>query len=385
MPKQKFRYSARKVECIGRRDGRGWQYAFWPFKKEMPVQPLDDQQEQASFDLELYRAAEDDLADIAISWSEEDKVLKNQYCKSLVELQMATEALTSETKDLEFAKKEFDQAEDEFEAQRQPPISHRTEWMWIAFLMVGEYFFNYIIFNMVGAEDLETHIMALVISATLPMSAMYLGMLLKKADKNILEKWMALVMLLVPVLVLMGISLLRAALFEGAWTEDEEAPPISPWAASMVFIVINLLIFLVGAVVSYMASHADPETYRTLRIRMNRARKRFDHESRDHQQASRMYQKARIAYEKAKHLRKEEFDIHQAMAFDLIKKARLYISIYHDANIGVRKNGITPPCFKEPIPELKVPELLMAASLDWSCDPNIMGLNPFSKTGFNQN
>lgn len=368
--KHKFRYTTRKVSCTGKRDGRGWKYSIWPFKSQVPVQPADTEIELAPYVREILRAADDDLTDFAVEWSDRDIKLKTEYCQKLVKLHHAARELKAEEKDFELAKREFDEAEDQFEAMKQPAFSKTAELAWILFLAFGEYFLNYLIFTTLGADDLDTHIIAGVISAAVPLSAMYFGFLLRKQNKDVFERFLAIVMAVAPLIVFAGISVIRASMFSVAWEDMESRPDISPYTMSIIFISLNVFIFLLGTVISYYSSHADPETYRTLKMRMMRARQRFQKEASDHEQSSVQYENARIDFEKIKHYRKETFDEIVARANDLIQIARLYVSIYQDSNIGERKSGTIPPCFRLPIPILQLPPALRPDALDWNCNPD---------------
>lgn len=368
MAKQKFRYTARKVECIGKCDGRGWRYSIWPFKQASLVQPADDEEGVASFEQELIKAADDDLADLAIEWSERDKVLKPKYCQALLEVEMCAQQLDVEERDRVPSKKEFDEAEDEYEALNTPAIGKTAEWIYIGILAICEYFFNYIIFNILEVENVDTHIIAGGISFALPLAAKFLGETLRIEKKKTTDKVFAILLGCVPILVFIGISVLRAALFEGDWSGDEGAPPISPAMASSMFVLFNLLFFSVGIYLSYRAGYADPELYKTLKTRMMRARSRFEKDNRDFEEAAKKYQIARIAFEQAKHKRKEEFDLVVAHAQDLIKIVKLYIKIYRDANIGERQNGTIPLCFKREVSEIQLPLALQPNALDWNCN-----------------
>lgn len=371
MKKRKFSYTAKSVACTGKADGRGWKYSIWPFRTNIPVNPKDEQTDAASFENEILKAGDDDLADYAVTWSDKDRELKHAYCSSKMLLAQAETALKSDKDDFEAAKKEFDEAEDQFEALKQPAMSEKVEWFWISFLAITEFFFNYIIFSIVGAENWETYLIAAGISIALPMSAKYLGFLLKKSMKSDTEKIMIIVMALTPLLVFVCIGILRSALFQSAWADEETQPTIGPWSASLIFMTINLFIFVVGVVISYMAGHDDPENYKTLKVRMERAKARFNKESKDYKESSQTYQKSRILFERAKHKRKEEFDHIVSMAEDIRRIAYHLISIYRDANIGARTSGITPPCFKQPIPQLEIPKQLKPEALDWDCDPDV--------------
>ncbi len=91
-------------------------------------------------------------------------------------------------------------------------------------------------------------------------------------------------------------------------------------------------------------------------------------EGSEHEHAVRRYEKARKNFERVRHRRKEVFDYRVAEALDLIKEIKLLISIYRSANMEIRKDACTPPCFKKTIPEVQLPDGFRGNALDWNCD-----------------
>lgn len=367
-----YRYTRRTVRRKGRLDGRGWRWKFpYIMKESFPVYPADDQQEPALFEVELFRAGEDHLADLVEDWSEKDKSLKSRYCDALAKLQLAIEDKKEELDDVEEARDMYDQALAECQGLQEPAFSKTFEWIIIVVLAISEFFFNYMIFNVLGAPKLDTMIIALTVSFALPLSAMGFGHLLRLDKRTLAQRIWLIVLGVLPFIVFLAIAVVRASLFELVWEEANEESPLSPFMATLAFIFINLLIWVVAAFVSYRASHRDPENYRKLKMRLKDAKKQFERDGRDYEQAVKAYEAARLAYEKARHLRKEEFDVMTAQAKDLIKTVKWYISVYRSSNQEVRRSGAKPPCFKTPIPELMMPGDFQENRLDWECDVDI--------------
>lgn len=364
-----YRYTRRRVCRKGRLDGRGWRWKFPLLMKEpFPVQPAKDATKQAAFESELLRAGDDHLTDLATAWSIKDKTLKPRYCEALVHVQETFKGMEFESKEFAEAKKAYDDALEDFEELPSPAWSKSLEWIVIIGLAVGEFFFNYLIFSVLGQSKLDTIIIAVTMSIALPFSALAFGHVIRIERKTIVQRLWAIVLVLVPLIVFASIAFLREALFEAAWSQAELRLNISPGQATIAFVVINLLIWLIAAFVSYRAAHKDPESYRTLKVRLRNARKVMEREGSDYKAAVKAYERARMRYEKAKHLRKEEFDHIVAVAQDLIKMVKWYISVYRTSNQQARKDGSIPPCFHGSIPELSIPVSLQESSLDWDCD-----------------
>ncbi|MBK9107299.1 MAG: hypothetical protein IPM92_02675 [Saprospiraceae bacterium] len=368
MPK-KYIYTRNKVCKKGKLDGRGWRWKLWPFtKEEFPVQPEDNRQDPALYEMELMKAGDDWLSDLATEWSSQDKKLKPLYCDAFIKAQACAMNLETEKAEFDSAKKEYDEALEEFEDLQAPAFSKTGEYILIALLAVAEFYFNYMIFSVMGSSKVETMISAATISIALPVSAFAFGHTVRIDNKTQTQRIWATFLVLVPFIVFVVISFLREALFEVAWRDSALKLSITPFQATLAFVFINLLIWLIAAFVSYRAAHKDPEKFRTLKLRYLGAKKVMEKFGSDYATAVKEYELARLHYEKIKHLRKEEFDHHVSIGRDMIKVVKWLISVYRNKNQEVRRSQTIPACFQKSIQELIMPAGLWEKDLDWNCD-----------------
>ena len=294
MPK-KYTYTRRKVCKKAKLDGRGWRWKFWPLvKQEYPVQPADDRQDPALFEMELQKAGEDWLTDLAAEWNAQDKKLKPVYCDALVKVQACVSNLDTEKTEFDSAKKAYDEALEEFEDIQAPAFSKTFEYLLIFALGITEFFLNYMIFSVMGASKLETMISAFSISFALPISALGFGHMVRVENKSQIQRFWTAFMVLIPFLVFLVIAVLREALFEATWQNSSLKLNLSPFQATIAFVFINLLIWLIAAFVSYRAAHKNPEKFRTLKLRLGSARKVMEKFGSDYAQAVKLYEAARL-------------------------------------------------------------------------------------------
>jgi len=269
----KYNYTRKKVCRKGKLDGRGWRWKFWPIMKdEFPVHPANDQAETPMYERQLKKAGEDWLTDLAEEWSEMDKQLKTAYCDALARVRNALAGKEHDQEELEEAKAHYDEALEDFEEMPQPAYSITFEWIVIILLAVAEFYFNYLIFSILGASRIETMINAATISITLPLSALFFGHTLRIETKTLTQRLWLIFLVLVPFLVIIGIAFLRASLFEATWKNLPVDINLSPFEATVAFITINLLMWIVAAFVSYRSAHKDPETYRKRKLRLRSAK-----------------------------------------------------------------------------------------------------------------
>jgi hypothetical protein len=87
-------------------------------------------------------------------------------------------------------------------------------------------------------------------------------------------------------------------------------------------------------------------------------------ESGEAEEALRQLAKADSAYQKKRHHRAKKHEGYCQEANEIKENVELLVTVYRDANIGVRHEF--PECFKQPAMTVAIPPPL--SSLDWECE-----------------
>lgn len=322
----------------------------------------------------LKKTADRELEWLAKRWSHIDKRLKGRYCGLLRELRLIKISLT----ELEFESKKLQDAHQanvgaiELELrEKRNKRGFEHEWrmnplaylMFMLAILIGEFPLNAIAFRLFGEAEILTYVMTLVLAVSLVGSAHVLGIFLSLEKPSRVQQILLTICVLAPLGAISAIALVREA-----YVAEVGKAVMSPRAVTAVFVLINLLIYTIATVLSYLTH--DPVARQTgmteipfhrMQKRMARLQRRKDKLEIRLQYMVAWRQKSLQAMMHAAQVVKEEFE-------ELIEEYRM-------GNLEGREEKTSPPVFKSH-PEFTFPLTLQV--LDWYC-PEVPDLVATSK------
>lgn len=335
--------------------------------------PGGEQEKQPPYIMQLKNFAEENIARLAQRWKREDEKLLAQYCRSQQEAETLEEYRNKAGDDLITADGDEKEAHEEYVKHFHLP----KVWYWILVVSIGifELPLNSVVFQLFGENQVFTVMTAISLALILPFCAHFLGGFLKQGilreDKFTTHTVLTIAMILVPLTVLGGVAYLREKFFEGAGVQELLNVQMDFTTVTVTFFVINLLIFLVATVASYVAHDPIAIKYRhnlmdARKLKKN-AVKRID-----------MYER-RLAenlerQEEIRATRIKRFGYVQQEAKERRDIVQKLMSAYHTHNVRVRgAEDQMPKCFGI-YPPVDVPaviepgnDILDRADLDWDC------------------
>jgi hypothetical protein len=350
------RYSNRYAQRLGRKDGA----------KNIPP---PDAEEFADYEMELKNLADENIRRIGAAWAREDRTLKREYCQALSEFEVCK-------RDAEPAQAAYEQAVSEHrEATAETgkhygklQLSHFTYTIIMAIIIVGEIPLNAVVFRIFGEAEVMTYVISLAIAVGLPFGAHALGMLLRKGPfkQGVLttESIFTVFTMVMPLLGIMAVAYVRQKYFESPTVQAASGIRVDPAAVTLVFIIINLLIFTVAALASYLAH--DPVIHnwgKKLRLATR------DLQIKQRRFAEVQERQGRILsrLEKAKAERQNQFEEKKREAEEFRDFVQRMINIYRGANLLTRQNTARPKKWHEGYPAVGVNPPFYEQALDWNC------------------
>jgi hypothetical protein len=311
----------------------------------------------------LKQTADRELEHLAKHWSHRDGRFKGRYCALLREVRLLKIALTQvefEIEKLKAAHEENLHAIDLEQKVRRSKRGSEHEWRmnprgYVTFMiavLIGEFPLNAIAFRLFGEAEILTYVMTLVLAVSLVGSAHVLGILLSLERPTRVQRYLLAICVLAPLGAISAIALVRQAYVTGLGRGD-----ISPAAVTAAFVLINLLIYAIATVLSYLTHDPIVRQIRLTEIPLLRLQRRLARRLRRKEKleirvqylvASR--QKALQAVAHQAHVVRNEFE-------ELIQEYRM-------GNLEAMAEKTVPPIFKNH-PEFALP--LTLQELDWYC------------------
>lgn len=365
---RRFTYTHRAVKRMGHRDGRDWRWRFFPFRTSKARRP-EPEARAALREREFKEAAESDMELYANQWREEDREhLKEDFCQAESEYERARQVFAVETEQDEGAHEVFEVVRREYLKAEQPGLNPQWMLVWLAVIGAGEFFLNSVVFQVLGSGELETYIAALAVGLGIPVAADLLGRHLKQEHKTSLD-WKFI--LATPIAVLGGLAVLavlRTRFVEAQRDLGMLPIEVSPLEFIIVFLLLNVLLFVIATFLAYAGSHRDGARYRELRRAYRAEAKRLKQESSETETALRRLEEAERRLHEAREGRRKRYQEFRQLAVSVNELADLYSLVYRNANLHVRPDK--PRCFEQDPPShnLPLPDALRAEEpTDWDC------------------
>jgi hypothetical protein len=223
-------------------------------------------------------------------------------------------------------------------------------------ILIAEFPLNAIAFRLFGEAEVLTWVMTASLAVTLVLCAHGLGTFLRVSHPSMTERRWIVVLAIVPMAALIAIAVIRARYLsmEAAITGLQVIGPI---VGSVIFLVINLLVYTGATMLSYLAHAPEAASDRNVHERAGAAKTELVAAQRQHADAGRRAAEHEASLAKADGAVEESLEVARALADQVIAYYRQLMAVYSAANLRARGNPEMPAALREP-PQIQVPALL---------------------------
>jgi len=361
----KKNYTHRSVVCRAKKDARNWRWKFWPFaKEEKAKEPKTDQTIDAQYEKELLQLAESLMAETAEKWKDLDMKLKPEYCETNKEKVIAKKRWELESKEAKQSSGEFEKAKEIFYKFQPPSLDPKWSLFWLVLIGISEFFINSLVLQILGQGQIETYIAAFGMCIMIPWGAHYFGKSLHQETKNRVDVFWLITTPLMVLTLIGGLSFLRSKYFEALGISKILGIEVTPTEATTVFIIINLALFVIAAVISHEGSHPQHNAYTQAQKRYKDALKAFEDDEDAVKKAAKDFSEAEKRQKHIQHKRAKTYEKLCQEANSIKERIEWLISAYRATNLANRED--VPKCFEKPHNTPEIPVSLN--DLDWSCE-----------------
>lgn len=231
----------------------------------------------------------------------------------------------------------------------------------IVAILVAEFPLNAIAFRLFGEAEVLTWVMTASLAFTLVFCAHGLGTFLRAEQPTLAERRWVVVLVVLPVLTIVAIALIRAR-YLSLEAQVTGLEVLGPLVGSLVFLVINLLVYTGATMLSYLA-HAPrmPAAAKDA----ERARSELDDARSRLREATRRARRHEEQLSHASVADAEALQVVRARADALIAYHRGLMALYCAANLRARGNPEVPTALRD-MPPIEMPGVLEAPGADAS-------------------
>ena len=297
-----------------------------------------------------------------------DEKLKPLYCRALRNYESALAAYEKEAKEAELEKPNYDACRKKFEEFVTPSISKFWMFFWLVFFCIAEFPLNSIIFQILGENLIFTSIVAATVCVGIPIAAHLVGKSIRQENKNTIEKIWIILLPLIVIGAITYVAIFRTVYFEANKTVQALHLKINPNTLTIVFVIINLLIFIIATIISYEGTHPRHREYKSAKKRYKNALKSLKKESEEADAAAKILNDANDKLQNRKTCRKKKHEGFCERARIIKSISEGLIHTYRQSNLFARKTNDIPVSFKTALNELIIPDSLIPEKLDWNCD-----------------
>lgn len=335
--------------------------------------PALEQQEHPFYEHRLKEGAETSIRHLAEEWRSDDRKLKEEYCRLLMAHKNATARIKTIQPDYQELLEDKDDLDDTWQKTHSVPWTYRALF---AFLAACEFPMNSVVFDILGEAKWLTYILAAGLGVVIPLAAHYVGIKLRRESP--LEHWRAALktglIVIVVFAVLIGLAYLRERYVAGSGMAAVLGIEMDPRMVTLVFLSINLLIFVVAVIASYMvhmdvtdaqirSSHITQRSLKEIEELLKDVKGNLD-------QLKKKCDEIREEYSKLAVSRNKLFEIYRDRSEICRHSCEYLMNVYRTSNMRARAESSTqiPICFKN---VLTIDTCPFDGELDEECEPEI--------------
>jgi len=337
----------------GRRDG----------KKGIP--PEEQTDAFPDYEMDLKQLADGSMRHVAGRWHDFDRTVCGRLWTAHRDRRRLDKQLKEAEGQVRAQQGKYDNCRPRFNELRGQ--LHIAPWLYLplmSLIALGELPLNSIVFNLFGEDKILTYALAAVLGLVLTFCAHLLGKQLhEKPFEHGLGStgaWMTILMMIVPVGVIAGIAFWREKYFEQVNAQNLMGMKVDPTMVTLVFVTINLLIYLVATVAAYSASNAE---YRQVARELADIRKALGKSQWRMRKLAKQALRAESLYDRLRSDRQSTFDRYNREAEEVKDFAQRMIQAYRTHNMRHRPSPRRPPVFSN-YPEITLPEVFRK-ELNW--------------------
>ncbi|MBU1252723.1 MAG: hypothetical protein KKG06_04515 [Bacteroidetes bacterium] len=358
-------YSYRTVVRRAKKDARNWRWKFWPFVKDGKAkEPKTDQTIEAQYEKELFQLAESLIAETAEKWKELDIKLKPEYCEANKEADSANKEWKKVSDDAKQSSVEFEKAKGIFYNFQPPSLNPKWALFWLVLIGISEFFINSLVLQILGQGQIETYIAAFGMCIMIPLGAHFFGKSLQQTSKSRIDIFWLIATPVIIFALIGGLSFLRSKYFEALGISKILGIEVTPTEATIVFIIINIALFVIAAVISHEGNHPQHKAYSQAKKRYKDSLKAFENDKDEVKKAAKDLAEAEKQLQSIKHKRAKTHEKLFQEANSIKETIEWLISSYRAANLANRED--VPECFKKSHNAPEIPNSLK--NLDWDCE-----------------
>lgn len=331
--------------------------------------PDENQEKQPAYILQLKQLCEENIERTSLKWKRRDAVLLAEFCKAKTTIENLKEDLGHAEAEALKAREDGRTAQEEYSKHfHVSPFWYR---MMIGAIAILEVPLNSVVFQLFGEQQAFTLLTSIGLGIVLPLCAHFIGGLLRhgflRAGKLAVETWLIIILVFVAIGSLGGIAYLREKFFEGSGVQKLLGLNMDYTTVTLIFFVINLLIFAVATVAAYV-SH-DPVASQ-FHIELKTARKLRRNAEKKVKLLEQRLQQAQAREHEIRSLRQKSFEETRHEIDELRNIVQRLISVYEQANQQHRGSTKKPVSF-EHYPEINTRDPRLDprkdGTLDWDC------------------
>jgi hypothetical protein len=211
---------------------------------------------------------------------------------------------------------------------------------------------NSIVFDILGEAKLLTYLLAAGLGVIIPLSAHYMGIILRRESplESLKAALKAGILFILVAIVLLGLAYLREKFVAGAGVASLLGIEMDPKMVTILFLSINFLIFAVATLASYMVHidvtdekirsyHITRRSMRDVEELLNDTSTSLDKLIAKRDNVEEHLSRLMVTREKIFHKNRELAEGHR-------DTAQWLINIYRTSNMRARKDPQMPKCFK---------------------------------------
>ena len=313
---------------------------------------------------QLRQRADEALASLWRSWESEDARLREAAETAERQLELAQTHARAAAETLDRVRARHEAAREHLTALDArvapdagiPRLSQRVYRVAIVAILLAEFPLNAVAFRLFGEAEVLTWVMTASLAVTLVLCAHGLGTFLRAPNQTMAERrWIA-VLTALPFLTIVGVALIRARYLSEV-AEATGLATLGPVLGSLVFLVINLLVYVGASMLSYLAHgpraasrKLESEAVDTSSRELREAEERLAQAQAEVRRQAEAAARGPLAVERA-------LRVGRARASERRSYHAQLMSAYCSANIRARGNPEIPSVLCE-LPEIAVPAAL---------------------------
>lgn len=311
--------------------------------------PTIDQEIFPFYELNLKKLFESNIQLLTREWQEKDQKLKEEYCKVFTTADNLREQIKEKEPAFEETLKDRNRFSREFEHMHTVSKGY---WVLMLFLAVCEFPMNSIVFDILGEAKWLTYLLAAGVCVVVPLAAHYMGIVLKRESplKHASAALKAAVLFLSVAAVLLGLAYMRERFVAGSGVAELLGIKMDARMVTVIFLSINLLIFVVASFASYMAhidvTEQEIKDYSITRRELKEAEELLASQGGNLERLKKVCDEMEEKISKIAVAREKVFQQHKEIAEAYRDTCLWLINVYRTKNMRVRENSEVPACFQ---------------------------------------